>query len=367
MRLGHFEAYSPVCPVCRSSSEPGFPVELSHVESERDGDVLEGLLVCSNPACRCEFPIIDAIPIIVPDVRGFVASNAFTLLARRDLGSVVESLVGDCCGPSSAFDVARQHVGNYATSHYGDWFAGEEADDSSSTDAEANVRGLLQTLWSSVGEVPNGPLLDVGCGLGRATFELASSRGALTLGIERNVAMIRVASELLRRGRTTVPRRRVGLVYDRDEVTRHCEHPELVDFWIADAAALPFSASTCSGVACLNVLDCVADPYRLLTELVRTTGPGGVVAMACPYDWSESATRIEGWLGGHSQRSPTQGSSKSLVRDLLTPGRLPQSLPNVEILAEFDRLPWEVRLHDRSVMRYDVHGFVVRVHGQGPG
>jgi SAM-dependent methyltransferase/uncharacterized protein YbaR (Trm112 family) len=359
MRYSHFETFAPVCPVCRTDTD-GHGLQVGHVAREATGDLVEGTLACTNAACRCEFPVLDGLPIILPNVREFVAANAFTLLARRDLGEVVESLLGDCCGPGSAFDTTRQHVGSYAADHYAGWSDDPTEPTTSPSPDPAGVLALSRTLWQSAGVVPNGPVVDLGCALGRTTFDLADQRGEPVLGLDLNVGMLRVASELLRTGRTTFPRRRVGLVYDRIAVERRCERPELVDFWIADATALPLPVGRCAAATCLNLLDCVSDPLRMLAELERVLAPGGTAVVACPYDWSPAATALEGWVGGHSQRSPAGGSSESLVHDLLTPNALPQSLVRIEIVAEFDRLPWHVRLHDRSRVQYEVHGFVVR-------
>jgi len=81
----------------------------------------------------------------------------------------------------------------------------------------------------------------------------------------------------------------------------------------------------------------------------------GKMVMACPYDWSTAATPLEAWLGGHSQRSPTAGSSEAVLRSLLTPGAHPSSLGTLKLLAERDGLTWHVRLHDRSTMTYCLH------------
>lgn len=353
MRHAHLECFAPVCPVCRTDDVPGAPIHIATAARETEDDLLEGTLVCSNTACRCEFPVVDGIPILVPDVRGFVARNEFTLLARRDLGPDVESLIGDCCGPGSNLDTVRQHLSHYAAGHYGDWRIEEPEP------VPHGVASLARTLWDAAGEAPDGPSVDLGCSVGRGTFEMADRFGQPVLGLDLNVAMLRTASALLRDGRVTVPRRRVGVVYDHVDIERRAERPDLVDFWAADASCLPFEPGTFFRLQCANLLDCVADPTRVLRECERLLATGGLATLCTPYDWSPSATAIEGWIGGHSQRSPYRGASETLLRDLLTPGAGPWSLSHLEIVAEFDRLPWEVRLHDRSVVRYEVHGLVV--------
>ena len=87
---------------------------------EHQGTVFEGVLVCSNPQCQCEYPIIDGVPIIVAQVRTYVSQGILPIITRTDLSDTMESLLGDCCGPGSSFDVQRQHLSTYAFDHYGD-------------------------------------------------------------------------------------------------------------------------------------------------------------------------------------------------------------------------------------------------------
>jgi len=96
-------------------------------------------------------------------------------------------------------------------------------------------------------------------------------------------------------------------------------------------------------------------PRELLISIGRVLQDGGKVVLTCPYDWSPSATPVEAWLGGHSQRSEKTGACEPVLRILLTPGAHPNSLNTLKLLVERDNLPWHVRLHDRSTMTYSLH------------
>ena len=76
------------------------------------------MLLCTS--CMREYPIIDGIPVIVPDVRGHLAASILHVLWRDDLPEVIESLLGDCCGPGSAYDLSRQYLSTYSWGHYHD-------------------------------------------------------------------------------------------------------------------------------------------------------------------------------------------------------------------------------------------------------
>ncbi|MEO7086450.1 MAG: methyltransferase domain-containing protein [Gemmatimonadaceae bacterium] len=348
MRREHFETLAPVCPVCRGLNATEFPLRLAHIEREADGHIIEGALHCSNADCQREFPILDGIPIIVANIRQYVSENISAIYARRDVSDFAETILGDCCGPNSPFDATRQHLSSYTWDHYGDLDPRE-----TSTDPRpGSMRSALRAAREIAGELPPGPILDVGCSVGRSTFDLAEGTDELVLGIDLHFPMLRLAAEALRGGVVRYSRRSVGVVYHRREFPVHFAGADRVDFWACDATALPFPAATFSFAPNMNVLDCLHAPHDFLVSLANVLKPGGKTVIACPYDWSPNATAVEAWLGGHSQRSPVEGSSETVLRTLLTPGAHQSSINALKLSGERDGIPWHVRLHDRSTMTY---------------
>ena len=61
--------------------------------------------------------------------------------------------------------------------------------------------------------MPEGPLLDVGCSVGRSTFWLAEQYNRPVLGIDLNYSMILHALEILLRDRVVYGQRINGCVY----------------------------------------------------------------------------------------------------------------------------------------------------------
>ena len=298
MRRRHFDALRPVCVVCHAA-----PVTVAG-----DGDVIQGIATCTNEQCLREYPIVDGIPIFVANIRAWLSANPLQLLMRDDLSPELESLIGDALGPGSAYDTLRYHVGIYA--------------DASPLAADPPAEG---------------PAIDIGCAVGVNTFAIARQ---LTLGVDLNFAMLRAAS------RTHFDRRRVGLVYDRIE--RDVPQSDLVDFWCCDAANLPFAPATFAYAQSVNLIDCLTSPRDALAEIARVLRPGGTALIATPYDWSPTATPVEQWLGGHSQRGTHRGASEPVLRRMLEEAGL-------RIVSEEESRPWRVRLHDRSTVEYAVH------------
>lgn len=316
-----------------------------------DSIILEGILTCTDPACMAEYPILDGIPLLVPDVRGFIARNASAILDRSDLSETLESLVGDCCGPQSEFDLRRQHLGSYAFDHYGDLDPREKSADSPA--APGSVRGLLQRGLEEVVPIPPGPILETGCAVGRTTFDLAQSTKDLVLGVDLNFDMLRLASRVLSRGIVRYPRRRIGMVYDRREFPVSFAEAHRVDFWACDATALPTASREFALVVSLNLLDCVGSPVDHLREIGRVLTPEGRAILCTPYDWSPTATPVEGWIGGHSQRSDYRGEAEPLLRHLLAEGDV-HGIDRLRIRHDVS-VPWSVRVHERGAMTYLSH------------
>ncbi len=251
--------------------------------------------------------------------------------------------------------MTRQHLSSYAWDHYGDLDPSEAG-----RAGPASVVRLLERGLELADGISAGPILDVGCAVGRTSFALAERFDVPVLGVELNFAMLRLAAGVLASGVVRYPRRRVGLAYDRREFPVDLPRRENVDFWVCDATALPFAEGTFAAALSLNVVDCVTSPFDSLGSLARVLAPGGTALISSPYDWAPAATPVEAWLGGHSQRGPDEGASAAVLRRLLTPGAHPASIEGLELVAEEANVPWRVRMHERSTVEYETHLMVAR-------
>jgi SAM-dependent methyltransferase/uncharacterized protein YbaR (Trm112 family) len=352
LRRSHFDHLQPVCPRCLLESRTAGALVLASVYSESDAGIRSGILHCPNDECRQEYPIIDGIPIIVPDVRTYLANNQQHLLRRQDLPADLNGLLGDAIGPGTEFDTTRQHLSIYCWGHYADLDPDEH-------DEPGALASLLRESWTLSADAM-APALDLGCSVGRSTFELAARTGGLALGMDLNFAMLRVGQEILETGRLCYDRRRIGVVYDERNFVVELPAAQYVDFWACDVLALPLAASTFSTVLALNLFDCVGSPRDLLAVIGGMLKPGGDAVLATPYDWSPTATPAESWIGGHSQRGPNAGAAEPLLRALLTERAHPQSIDGLELTAEIEAAQWRTRLHDRSTVHYQSHVFALR-------
>jgi len=366
MRLRHFAALRPHCPICYRDRGEQPRLSLASTLRREEDVIVEGVLLCPSPGCQREYPILDGIPVIVAGLRDFLAQNLFQAMMRDDLSETLESILGDCSGPASLLDAVRHQLSCYAWDHYGLHDPAEPAPEPPAPRAGAAVRVLERGL-ELAGSWPEGPIVDLGCSVGGTTFALAARTDRLVVGIDLNLAMLRLASRALLRGEVRYPRKRSGVVYDQRRFPVRFPRAENVDFWACDVAALPFAEGTFALASVLNLIDCVRAPRDLLAEGARVLAPGGGMVVTSPYDWSATATPIETWLGGHSQRGIDHGSSAAVLRALLTPGGHPAAVTGLRLEAEIEEVPWHVRLHDRSAVAYAVHLVVARKMAEAGG
>jgi SAM-dependent methyltransferase/uncharacterized protein YbaR (Trm112 family) len=352
VRLDHLQQLRPVCPTCRAAGRDPAPLVLGHVAVAEGDEVLEGVLLCSQPACQREHPIIDGIPVVVADIASWAAHQIGGVMRRDDLSAHAESLLGDASGPGSEFHRDRSNLGIYGWAHWGDLAPAGERQHGGA------YATLLAQAFDLASPQPAGLWLDLGCSVGRGTLELARRGAALAVGVDLNFAMLRVAERVRRQGQARFPLRRGGVVFERFEATlpdSTATRRSCTSHWCCDASMLPFADARFDGVLLLNLLDCVPDPLALLFETGRALAAPGQALFSSPYDWSPNATPMAQWLGGHSQRSPSGGSSVAELRRILSVDRAAGVDTGLVIESERDSVPWHVQTGERSTMAYAVH------------
>lgn len=324
-----------ICPACWHLRQTAQPLQTTQFDSQTE----QGMLRCAF--CSSRFPILDGVPVLLPQVQEYLQQHLHELTQRDDLSPEMEALLAESCGVQSAFEYQRLYLSHYAWDHYGE-FAPQES-------APSGCVALTERLLEMAACEPAGPLLDLGCATGRTTFHLAQRFGQPTFGVDINFALLRVAAQVCREGMVRFSRRRLGMLYERWEYPVPVPERERGQFLAGDGQALPFATNTFAAVLCLNLLDCVPDPRALLAEIRRVLKPEGQLLLGSPYDWS-AQTPLPNWLGGESQG----GNSEAVLRSILTPAS------GLELQQEAPRVPWRLRLHDRSTIEYQVHLMVAR-------
>ena len=176
----------------------------------------------------------------------------------------------------------------------------------------------------SASPVPRG--LDLGCAVGRSTFEMAKTCDEV-IGIDFSHAFIRAANAL--RDGASLHYERLEEANIRTNLLARVPHGgsmSNISFLQGDAMDLPADLGVFDRVHAANLICRLPEPQRLLDRLPSLVAPGGELVLATPCTWLAEFTPPENWPTGHtfdwllSRLSPDftlteQGSEPFLIRE----------------------------------------------------
>lgn len=192
------------------------------------------------------------------------------------------------------------------------------------------VRELLNS--SAVGRDARG--LDVGCAVGRSTFELAGQCREV-IGIDSSSAFIQAAEKIRREGELPYDYAVEGERTSRTTALVPAgTDPERVRFEVGDAMDLRSDLGTFDVVLAANLLCRLPDPRVFLERATRLVKKGGQLLLTTPFTWLERFTLRERWIGGRD----AEESAHELTRLLE---------PHFELKASKE-LPFLIREHARK-------------------
>jgi putative 4-mercaptohistidine N1-methyltranferase len=147
--------------------------------------------------------------------------------------------------------------------------------------------------------------LDLGCAVGRSTFELARTTPEV-IGIDLSQRFISAAQEIQRTGKVQFRRQEEGSFYTA--ITRQLD--PTIDrtrcrFEVGDALQLRSDLGTFDLVLAANLIDRVNSPRALLAAIRRLINLDGYLLIASPYTWLAEFTPPEEWLAATQSWSET--------------------------------------------------------------
>jgi putative 4-mercaptohistidine N1-methyltranferase len=140
--------------------------------------------------------------------------------------------------------------------------------------------------------------LDLGCAVGRSTYEMSRSCGHVT-GIDFSFAFIDAANALREGGAVGYFRRDEG--HAASPLAAKLPEgidPSKVSFLQGDAMALPGDLGSFDRVHAANLICRLPVPVRLLERFPDLVNPGGELVLATPCTWLEGFTPPENWPPG---------------------------------------------------------------------
>ena len=181
-----------------------------------------------------------------------------------------------------------------------------------------------------------GHALDLGCAVGRASFELARGGFQRVTGLDFSTRFFRLATRMQEEGylRYAIPDE--GELVSYHEVTLAelalDSVRDRVDFAQADACNLPEKFTGYDLILAANLIDRLYSPRRFLTTIHERLNPGGLLVITSPYTWLEEFTKKEEWLGGYKEAGENVTSLEGLTKALSPRFRMlgkPRDLPFV--------------------------------------
>lgn len=154
----------------------------------------------------------------------------------------------------------------------------------------------VRHLISEVRYQPN-RALDLGCAVGRATFELARHVPEV-VGIDYSQSFIRAAKRLQRSGRHSFRLLEEGKITSPHTARiPSAISRKRIRFLTGDALHLPRNLGPFDLVLAANLIDRLPDPQKFLTKVLpKLVKPGGMVLLTSPYTWSPDFTPKRNWL-----------------------------------------------------------------------
>jgi putative 4-mercaptohistidine N1-methyltranferase len=177
--------------------------------------------------------------------------------------------------------------------------------------------------------------LDLGCAVGRSSFELARGFERVT-GLDFSARFVRIADEMVQKGYIQY------VIPDEGQLVSYRERGledfalagsrGKVEFFQADACNLKPIHTDYDLVFAGNLIDRLYSPRRFLAEIARRIRPGGLLVLTSPYTWLEEYTERAEWIGGFKRDGENlttlDGLSEILVADFAPLGG-PRDVPFV--------------------------------------
>jgi SAM-dependent methyltransferase len=187
-----------------------------------------------------------------------------------------------------------------------------------------------------------GTCLDVGCSVGRYTFE--SGRNGFAVGIDVNLEQLRLAAGFQRSGQITYTQKHRALSLEKKESKFKPNNNVL--FLLADIHNPPFKMESFDFISALNLIDSVRFPFTALGQMDALLKPGGTLMLSSPYTWNAEISND--WF------ETEQIDPHTYTKQLLTGHQAPEFGLNYRITAEKADIPWKLRKQDTQHFVYFV-------------
>lgn len=197
--------------------------------------------------------------------------------------------------------------------------------------------------------------LDLGCAVGRASFECAKYFNEVK-AIDFSTHFIRSAVRLQQTGRLQYA------IFEEGELTKNCDcnladfgvtltEAAKIEFMQGDACNLRTSLGKFDLVIASNLIDRLYNPQEFLNSIAAFVAKDGILAIASPYTWLAEHTPPAQWLGGIRQNGEPLTTFNALQKQLQSQFELIKPPQDIEFVLRETRRKFQHSIAELSLWR----------------
>lgn len=160
----------------------------------------------------------------------------------------------------------------------------------------------IETIIGTISPGRRDRCLDIGCAVGRSSFELARYFEHVD-AIDYSAGFIAAAEAIQQQGSLTYHVPTEGSLTCQRDVSLQTigvgEVASRVQFQTGDACSLPAAVTDYELVFAGNLIDRLYEPQLFLNSMAERIRSGGWLAITSPYTWLTDYTPQQNWLGGY--------------------------------------------------------------------
>lgn len=177
----------------------------------------------------------------------------------------------------------------------------------------------VELLKPYLKDIKTSKALDLGCSVGRASFELAKIFDEV-MGIDFSANFINVGVKLKIYDSLIYKVKKEGEIFEEKSVSLKDlgleDIKDKVSFMQGDACNLKDIYTGYDLVFCSNLIDRLYYPKRFLDDVPSRVNKDGLLVLLSPYTWLEDYTPKQNWLGGYIKDNKEVTTLETLKENL---------------------------------------------------
>lgn len=198
----------------------------------------------------------------------------------------------------------------------------------------------VELLKPYIKDIKTKKALDLGCSVGRSTYELARNFDEV-IGIDFSANFINVGVKLKNYDSLIYKVKKEGEIFEEKSVSLESlgleEIKNKVSFMQGDACNLKDIYTGFDLIFCSNLIDRLYYPQMFLDDIPNRINKDGLLVLLSPYTWLEDYTPKENWLGGYMKDN----------KEVYTLDTLKEKLGDFELLETID-VPFVIKETSRK-------------------